>query len=268
MDEINVKDEIIIAVKEAISANTTLAAVDWEPAQLYSDDVDNIAEMVAENLYNAGYRKTFTSEFASDTQKAFKEGYQKGKEDSTAESDTTLRYAIGKFLSCSVCPFSRTCQSDDIRGTKECIDQVCSRLKYDVKDNKARANAGGTKMKDVDIIQCLNSLFVKAGKARTFEEENALNEAKDKIRGYPAEIARLTAENDELKEKWNNLRCVHSYDGEVMEYCVNGPCPDMKTIDDVRKETAKNILYEVSLHCDGDWLISLFQKYGIQGDTQ
>ena len=29
----------------------------------------------AEALYNAGYRKTFTSEFASDTQKAFKEGY-------------------------------------------------------------------------------------------------------------------------------------------------------------------------------------------------
>lgn len=57
MDEINVKDEIITAVKEAISANTTLAAVDWEPAQLYSDDVDHIAEMVAENLYTAGYRK-------------------------------------------------------------------------------------------------------------------------------------------------------------------------------------------------------------------
>ena len=32
----------------------------------------------AEALYNAGYRKTFTGELASDTQKAFKEGYSKG----------------------------------------------------------------------------------------------------------------------------------------------------------------------------------------------
>lgn len=32
----------------------------------------------AEALYNAGYRKTFTSDFASDTQKAYKEGYEKG----------------------------------------------------------------------------------------------------------------------------------------------------------------------------------------------
>lgn len=32
----------------------------------------------AEALYEAGYRKTFTSDLASDTQKAFKEGYSKG----------------------------------------------------------------------------------------------------------------------------------------------------------------------------------------------
>ena len=39
----------------------------------------------AEALYNAGYRKTFTSDFASDTQKAYKEGYIKGIEETEAE---------------------------------------------------------------------------------------------------------------------------------------------------------------------------------------
>ena len=90
---------------------------------------------------------------------------------------------------------------------------------------------------------------------RTLEEGNEEHQA-------------LQAENAELKEKWNNQRCIYSYDGEVMEYCVNGPCSDMKTIADVRKETARDILYEISLHCGGDWLISLFKKYGISGDTQ
>ena len=33
---------------------------------------------VAEALYYAGYRKTFTSDLASDTQNAFKDGYIKG----------------------------------------------------------------------------------------------------------------------------------------------------------------------------------------------
>ena len=35
----------------------------------------------AEELYNAGYRKTITSDLASDTQNAFKEGYIKGNID-------------------------------------------------------------------------------------------------------------------------------------------------------------------------------------------
>ena len=39
----------------------------------------------AEALYNAGYRKTFTSDFASDTQKAYKEGYIKGFADGEEE---------------------------------------------------------------------------------------------------------------------------------------------------------------------------------------
>lgn len=39
-----------------------------------------IVPNVAEALYNAGYRKTFTSDLASDMQKAFKEGYEKGCE--------------------------------------------------------------------------------------------------------------------------------------------------------------------------------------------
>lgn len=109
---------------------------------------------------------------------------------------------------------------------------------------------------------------------KTYDEMNKqicglLRLAGDNVSLYAAQrIAELEAENAELKEKWDNQRCIYSYDGEVMEYCVNGPCSDMKTIADVRKETARDILYEVSLHCGGDWLISLFQKYGISGDTQ
>lgn len=41
----------------------------------------------AEKLYNAGYRKTFTSELASDTQKAFKEDYQKAQAEAQAYAD-------------------------------------------------------------------------------------------------------------------------------------------------------------------------------------
>ena len=39
----------------------------------------------AEKIYDLGYRKTFTSDLASDTQKAYKEGYEKGIEETEAE---------------------------------------------------------------------------------------------------------------------------------------------------------------------------------------
>lgn len=39
---------------------------------------DYMQSKYAEAIYEAGYRKTFTSDLASDAQKAFKEGYSKG----------------------------------------------------------------------------------------------------------------------------------------------------------------------------------------------
>ena len=53
-----------------------MAKIVDEMYNVYTTTADDIAE----GLYNAGYRKTFTSDLASDTQKAFKEGYEKGCE--------------------------------------------------------------------------------------------------------------------------------------------------------------------------------------------
>ena len=53
-----------------------MAKIIDEMYNVYTTTADDIAE----GLYNAGYRKTFTSDLASDTQKAFKEGYEKGCE--------------------------------------------------------------------------------------------------------------------------------------------------------------------------------------------
>lgn len=50
-----------------------------------SDCEKSIHDIAAEALYNAGYRKTFTSDLASDTQKAYKEGYIKGFADGEEE---------------------------------------------------------------------------------------------------------------------------------------------------------------------------------------
>lgn len=63
-----------------------------EKVYLCSSHVNELAKPfvhnkgIAEALYNAGYRKTF----ASDTQKAYKEGYDKGFLDGREEFDIIL----------------------------------------------------------------------------------------------------------------------------------------------------------------------------------
>ena len=54
-----------------------MAKIVDEMYNVYTTTADDIAD----GLYNAGYRKTFTSDLASDTQKAFKEGYEKARKE-------------------------------------------------------------------------------------------------------------------------------------------------------------------------------------------
>ena len=34
-------------------------------------------------------------------------------------------------------------------------------------------------------------------------------------------------------------KCVYEYDGEVIEYCVQGPCPNFKTVEQIKIEAYK-----------------------------
>lgn len=52
---------------------------------------NSLRREIARIYYNAGYRKTFTSDLASDTQKAYKEGYDKGFLDGREEFDIILQ---------------------------------------------------------------------------------------------------------------------------------------------------------------------------------
>ena len=58
-----------------------IAKIVDEMYNVYTTTADDIAE----GIYNAGYRKTFTSDLASDTQKAFKEGYEKAQSELKTE---------------------------------------------------------------------------------------------------------------------------------------------------------------------------------------
>ncbi len=49
-------------------------------------------------------------------------------------------------------------------------------------------------------------------------------------------INRQKSEIERLKEC---PKCVYEYDGEVMEFCVQGPCPNFKSVEQIKSEAYK-----------------------------
>ncbi len=87
----------------------------------------------AEALYNAGYRKTFTSDLASDTQKAYKEGYIKGIEDREAENERLTERLKQVLLSIdTVKEMNAMCNIDEQR--KQAVKEFAEWIKDNITD--------------------------------------------------------------------------------------------------------------------------------------
>lgn len=67
-------------------------------------------------------------------------------------------------------------------------------------------------------------------------------------------INRQKAEIERLKEC---PKCVYEYDGEITEYCVQGPCQNFKTVEQIKaeayKEFAEKIKKSIKENVDEAW---------------
>ena len=145
-----IKDEIILTVKKAIGANSYYIK-DYN-FLIDSNDIDHIAEQTAEIIYNAGYRKTFTSAFASDTQKAYKEGYIKGIEERKAENERLTERLKQVLLSIdTVKEMNAMCNIDEQR--KQAVKEFAQKIKDGVADYLYKTNFDGRKDNVIDIFE-------------------------------------------------------------------------------------------------------------------
>ena len=120
-------------------------------------------------------------------------------------------------------------------------------------------------MTDTNIIHALQCCGVATNcrNCPLYEERSAdciytvLKNALDLITRQQAEIENLKVENQSLRTAGNSLKmhyeeaqaeidklkecpkCVYEYDGEIKEYCVQGPCSNFKTVGQVKSEAYK-----------------------------
>ena len=92
--------------------------------------------------------------------------------------------------------------------------------------------------------KCGDELYVskidEANLTRLDREYKKFNEDKVKyITDKDKEIARLTAENERLSKQLTDSKCIYLSDSETEEGCVQSPCPNYKTVEDILKENAE-----------------------------
>ena len=80
-----------------------------------------------------------------------------------------------------------------------------------------------------------------------------LMDEKDIISAYERAIAnhdlinRLQAEIERLKEC---PKCIYEYDGKTTEYCVQGPCSNFKTVEQIKSEAYKEFAEKLKKRYD------------------
>lgn len=72
-------------------------------------------------------------------------------------------------------------------------------------------------------------------------------------------ITRQQAEIERLKKC---PKCAYEYDGEVTEYCVQGPCPNFKTVEQIKVEAYKEFAERLK-----EKSFQSFGNYGITRDV-
>lgn len=143
---------------------------------------------IAEALYNAGYRKTFTSDLASDTQKAYKDGYRKGFEDGEEELKNEI-YALKVQI--------------------ECLEEHCTALEEDNINDEMNLDSLS---KELEIISSELSRYTENAKTMCEEtKKQAVKEFAEKLKEkygkscseyYPILIEITSDDIDELLKEY------------------------------------------------------------------
>lgn len=111
------------------------------------------------------------------------------------------------------------------------------------------------KLTDEEIIKRLERC-VKRGN-RNYDTDivlDLINRQKSEIDSAKAKtdicaevIERQDKEIERLKEC---PKCVYEYDGEVTEYCVQGPCSNFKTVEQIKAEAYKEFAEKLENICE------------------
>ena len=110
-----------------------------------------------------------------------------------------------------------------------------------------------------ELAECVCSYFVDQVELSLVNETiDLINRQQAKNKELAEAIHNLTIEKDALFDKAEELKaeierlkdcpkCVYEYDGEITEYCIQGPCTNFTTVEKIKSEAYKE--FTIRLKC-------------------
>lgn len=97
------------------------------------------------------------------------------------------------------------------------------------------------KLTDEDVVEglerCISTTTAEACVGCPFNKQNLCD--KDQWTLERHALGLINRQKSEIERLKECPKCVYEYDGEVTEYCVQGPCLNFKTVEQIKVEAYK-----------------------------
>lgn len=124
------------------------------------------------------------------------------------------------------------------------------------------------KLTDEDVVEglerCISTTTAEACVGCPFNKQKLCD--KDQWTLERHALGLINRQKSEIERLKECPKCVYEYDGEVTEYCVQGPCPNFKTVEQIKveayKEFAEKLKKELSFghYIQPDQIDNLFKE--------
>lgn len=100
------------------------------------------------------------------------------------------------------------------------------------------------KLTDEDVVEglerCISTTTAEACAGCPFNKQNLCD--KDQWALERHALGLINRQKSEIERLKECPKCVYEYDGEVTEYCVQGPCSNFKTVEQIKAEAYKEFV--------------------------
>ena len=117
-------------------------------------------------------------------------------------------------------------------------------------------------MTDAEIIKALECLMHDNCEDCPYYRDDCADRIKDPIELTKYALDLINRQQKEVERLKECPKCIYEYDGNTTEYCVQGPCSNFKTVEQIKFEAYKDF----AEHLKQEWFNNYYDSPDVNFD--